>query len=58
MLIPMYINGFRWYLDIVEEPNRVYPTSNNKEHEGFSIYSNHFTEDERRQIYEFIKYKL
>jgi len=58
MLIPIYINGFQWYLDIVEEPNRLYPTNNKKGHEGFSIYSKHFTEDEKRQIQEFIKYRL
>jgi hypothetical protein len=57
-LIKVYINGFEWYLDIYTSPNRVYPENNNKSHEGFSVYSNHFTPDERRQIQEHIKYKL
>lgn len=58
MLIPIYINGFQWYLDVVEKPNRLYPTSNKREHEGYSIYSKHFTENEKQQIYKFIKYQL
>ena len=57
-MVKIYINGFDWFLDINQEPKRLYPTSNKKEHEGYSIYSKHFTEDERKQIYEIIKYKL
>lgn len=57
-LIKIYINGFDWFLDLNQEPKRLYPTANKNEHEGYSIYSNHFTENERQQIQDFIKYRL
>lgn len=55
-LLPMYVNGFLWYLNINQHPPRLYPEDNIKSHEGYSIYSNFFTEDERKQIQDFIKY--
>lgn len=57
-LTSLYINGFLWYLDVNQEPKRLYPENNTDSHEGYSIYSNHFTEDERKQIQNFIKYDL
>jgi hypothetical protein len=57
-MIPIFINGFDWWLDINQEPKRLYPTNNKNEHEGYSIYSKFFTENEREQIQEFIKYKI
>lgn len=29
-LIEIYINGFDWFLDLNQEPKRLYPTNNNK----------------------------
>lgn len=51
----IYINGFEWWLDKIQTPPKVYHTSTSKE-EGISIYSNHFTGDERKQVLDFIKY--
>jgi hypothetical protein len=54
--IKIYINGFEWYLDNTKTIPMLYEdeTSN----DGYSIYTNFFTTDERRQVFDYIKYKL
>lgn len=55
-MIQVYINGFEWFLDVDQEPKRLYPTNNKNEHVGYSIYSNHFTQNEREQIFKRLKH--
>ncbi len=48
----VFVNGFEYYLD--REKLLIYDKDNSEE--GMSIYSNHFTKNEREQILDYIKY--
>lgn len=51
----VFINGFEYYLD--REKLLIYDNNDNDNNEdGMSIYSNHFTKNEREQILDYIKY--
>lgn len=50
----IYINGFEWWLDINSTPPMIYISEYSKD--GFSVYSKHFTIDERKQVLDYIKY--
>ena len=48
----VFINGFEYYLD--REKLLIYDKDSSED--GMSIYSNHFTKNEREQILDYIKY--
>ncbi len=50
----IYINGYEWWIDESVYPQMVYGTK--EADSGFSVHSQYLTDNERKQLADYIKY--